>query len=274
MTLRSRVIKLAATHDDLRLHLLPLLRTAGSGAFSLGVLQRRELSGPFIEVQFTHVKSDVAFSWTTQFAAKWGEWKYPSTQRVEWKATGRGTVKLQGQSRQQMRAHNLTITLIKKDENSPATILDDFTQLFNTLIIRQRGIIFDYLQSVASPTVKVPTSSLHDDADMMLDHYIGKTDIAIVYVPGQYRNHLTEQDLRKYQGSQRVPIPFPGRQGPTLMTTRPLENADQALQEGNAVKKKYEIDLLPGGMAAVVAIVAWLDLGKFSAVLNTHYSDS
>lgn len=99
--------------------------------------------------------------------------------------------------------------------------------------------------------------------------YQGK--LTVLPLEGRVRDMVSGEDLRRFGGH----APYSGgRYGPTISATPPVATPAAAEAAATASAKKYEQDQWPGGMAAVVGLVKWVDHGTWSGLVNTYFSPS
>ena len=101
------------------------------------------------------------------------------------------------------------------------------------------------------------------------DEYQGK--LTVVPLSGRVLDMVSGEELRRFGGH----APYSGgRYGPTISATPPVATPAAAEAAATASAKKYEQDQWPGGMAAVVGLVKWVDHGTWSGLVNSYYSPS
>lgn len=99
--------------------------------------------------------------------------------------------------------------------------------------------------------------------------YQGK--LPVVPLSGKVREWVSGEVLSRFGGH----APYGGgRFGPTISATPPVATPAAAEDAAKIVAKKYEADQWPGGMAAVVGLVKWVDHGTWSGLVNSYYSPS
>lgn len=99
---------------------------------------------------------------------------------------------------------------------------------------------------------------------MGLDGYKGK--LTVVPLAGPVREFIPETTLRQFGGHS----PYPG----AIKALPPEATAEGAVSSAEADKKRYEKSSWPGGMAAVVGLVKWIDAGTWSGLVSSYYSPS